>query len=612
MVIRINGANPTFDLQTDPIEHQLLVPANELLLDLLDVAASVFAADSSVPRGGATRPEFGAGWRRRMTFSIPVRSPDIWNRPEVTAALVDAVEFLTDDEVAFEFHKGRQSIGPQQYFDFAGDSAHSGQIEDVLLFSGGLDSLSGAVERLTQGPGRIALVTHLSANKIIKHQKLLIEALKKRFPGRILHIPIRATRKGSEAAETTQRSRSFLFASLAYVVARMLGAKRIAFYENGIVSHNLPISTQVIGTMATRTTHPLSLVKLGAFLDTLGGSPIPIENRFAWLTKAEVITRLTENGGADLIKTSISCTQVRDQSVLHTHCGACSQCLDRRFAMLATGLHVHEPDDMYLTDVISGARDAGRSRTIALDWIAHACRLADLSQRDWMDRFGSELLRIVEGLPNLSGTDALQRIIALHQRHSNTVKKALEDAVAKYAPDLVSRSLPVTSLLRLYLNDPPGTPSLPRLARGRYVSAEPSVAAPTLDAGTRDTGIFPLQVAFHNDGKDDLITVRGLGEVRGRSASAAHLLRPAYEEDQKKGLNSDNHTFVPAMSLFLPVHVSKAAVRKCVQRCRDALAEFYRAIEGHDPPRDLLIENKPQRGYRLDPTCKIVDRDQSK
>ena len=44
-------------------------------------------------------------------------------------------------------------------------------------------------------------------------------------------------------------------ASIAYIA-------RIAGVSNGIISHNLPVATQIVGSMATRTTHPLSLTRL--------------------------------------------------------------------------------------------------------------------------------------------------------------------------------------------------------------------------------------------------------------------------------------------------------------------------------------------------------------
>jgi hypothetical protein len=53
---------------------------------------------------------------------------------------------------------------------------------------------------------------------------------------------------------------------------------RFSFYENGIVSLNLPISRQVIGTMATRTTHPLFLTRLEEFLSKVAERSFRIDN----------------------------------------------------------------------------------------------------------------------------------------------------------------------------------------------------------------------------------------------------------------------------------------------------------------------------------------------
>ena len=108
-----------------------------------------------------------------------------------------------------------------------------------------------------------------------------------------------------------------------------------------------PISPQVIGTMSTRTTHPLALRKIVRIFDllaeSLGHSRIALENPYQWLTKSEVIGRLQAAGGERLIAQSVSCTSLQAQSNTHTHCGSCSQCLDRRFAIVALGLEEYDP-----------------------------------------------------------------------------------------------------------------------------------------------------------------------------------------------------------------------------------------------------------------------------
>jgi hypothetical protein len=81
-----------------------------------------------------------------------------------------------------------------------------------------------------------------------------------------------------KSLEHTQRSRSFLYATVAFIVADLLGNTRIRFYENGVVSINLPIADQVVGSRATRITHPLVLAQFCAFFSAVTGTSIEVEN----------------------------------------------------------------------------------------------------------------------------------------------------------------------------------------------------------------------------------------------------------------------------------------------------------------------------------------------
>lgn len=602
LAIRINCPDETFHIAVEKIAANAVAHVDDLLLDLLDIAASIFAADGSVTRGGATRQHFGAGWRRRLQFTIPLRAPSIWQHADVIAALTDAVGFLTDDDVTFTFEGGRVDTANSDYFDFDVASSDAFRLDEVALFSGGLDSLAGALEALTVGTGRVALVTHLSAPKIEAHQRRLAKALSERFGGRVLFVPVRATRKGPEARETTQRSRSFLFAALGFVIARMFGAKRISFFENGVVSHNLPFSPQVIGTMATRTTHPLTLRKFDRLFGLLGGEAITIENRFAWATKADIVARIADHDAADLIRDTVSCTNVRDQSVLHTHCGSCSQCLDRRFAILAVGLDASDPEEMYQTDVLSGPRPTNESRTLALDWTLHACRVAQLSLQDFFGRFASETVRIIEGYPDRPEIDIAREVHALQRRHGENVRQVLVAQVIVAAPDLLDRNLPATSLLRMVLAQQGHVLALPILLPTRPPSTE---AMPEPDNKALD--IFPLQVAFDMRGGIASVQVKGLGEVRGVPAVIAHFLRVTHDEDRASGLSRERFRFVRSGNIARGCVGSKGAVWKNVNRCHQKLAEFYRVVENKEPPRALLIDTKRQHGYRLDPTMMVID-----
>ncbi|MDQ3524698.1 MAG: 7-cyano-7-deazaguanine synthase, partial [Chloroflexota bacterium] len=198
------------------------------------------------------------------------------------------------------------------------------------------------------------MVTHRSANKVMKFQDELVADLKHLFPRRITWLPVRATLVGRASVEQTQRSRSFFFAALGLLAARSSGARRVRFFENGVISLNLPIARQVIGTMATRTTHPLGLQRLQTLLSLVAAEDITVDNPFTWLTKTEVVARLNTHGGAGMAGHSVSCSNVRDRTRLYTHCGACSQCLDRRFAMISAGLADFDPAEMYETELLEG------------------------------------------------------------------------------------------------------------------------------------------------------------------------------------------------------------------------------------------------------------------
>lgn len=600
--VRINGTDPTFRIGADHLGEALPRVEAPRVLDLIDIASAVFAADSSLRRGASSRPDLGAGWYRHLRFVIGVRDRQFWMRQDVDEALCEAISFLTGDQVSFDFV---QSTDPRSIPEsLLSGLAPWGEIaEEVILFSGGLDSLTGALETLALGSGRVVLVTHRSAPKIMGLQDDLVAELARRFPRRVTWQAVRATLVGREAVETTQRSRSFFFAALGLLAARSAGARRVRFFENGIVSLNLPIRRQIVGTMATRTTHPLGLHRLGTLMSLVAGEDFTVDNPFAWLTKTEVMERLKTYGGADLVSRTVSCSSIRDRTRLHTHCGGCSQCLDRRFAMLSAGLADVDPVEMYETELLEGPRETGRDRTMALDWTSHAEALAGMDERWFMDRFGAELIDLAAGFPERVSREVVADALALHRRHGQAVQGVLQSSLAARAPALLQRQLPATSLLRMIVAERAGAAILPDLRqRPPLPTAEPE---PVAEADAATPSIFPLRVslAIAHEARP-IVTVHGLGSVEGAPAKVVGRLKPQHDEDLAEGLAPEDHRFVLSATLSA---ASKEAAAQNVKRCRDLLAEYFEAIEGHPPPKPLLIENRRQKGYRLDPHCRFVD-----
>src|SRR5215218_4696273 len=85
--------------------------------------------------------------------------------------------------------------------------------------------------------------------------------------------------------------------------------------------------------------------------------------------KTEVVERIAANRCGDLIRDTRSCTRVHDMTNFHPHCGRCSQCLDRRFAILAAGQEQEDPEEAYKVDLFSGDRQPGLDQEMALAFV---------------------------------------------------------------------------------------------------------------------------------------------------------------------------------------------------------------------------------------------------
>ena len=313
-----------------------------LSADLLEVAAYVYVADQALTRGGTKSFDYGDRWHRRLHFRVPVRRPEVWSRADVRAELTELLRFLIDDdEFEFEFLPAAAPAGLDRFvFDDAAPE-EGARFDEVALFSGGLDSLCGAVEEVLGGQRRVLLYSHRPENRIFARQRGLVDAIRARLGDPRLaphHFAAMVNKGKPHNCDFMQRSRSFLFGAMAAVAARMFGLRRIRFYENGITSLNLPISPQVIGGRASRTTHPQTLFRLARLLSLLFDTEFAVENPYQWFTKPEILQRLAGLRHANLCAATSSCIHTWTRSGHHPHCGRCSQCVDRRVSVLAAGL----------------------------------------------------------------------------------------------------------------------------------------------------------------------------------------------------------------------------------------------------------------------------------
>jgi len=441
------GQNVT--LQSDDIRRPMVSDIPTPFLDLLEIATYVYCADQAVTRGGSGVDNLGEDWRRRLFYRIPVRHPGLWNGRQMQQALCTTLGFLSEDEYVFEF-ADLKGDGPsiQQYLPFTSDETTVAAPEEVLLFSGGLDSLGGAIQEAVLDKRKVALVHHEPTTKLAKRHRVLRDLLARRAEhAPPAYVAVTINKGPALTREYTQRSRSFLYAAMGATVAQMYGLSRIRFYENGIVSLNLPPCTQVVGARATRTTHPQVIKGFSEILSLVADKRFDVENPFFWLTKADVLRLIDEAGCADLVGRSTSCMHTRKITNEQPHCGSCSQCIDRRFAVLAAKLEQWEPARTYGVDLLTGERDEGEPRTMVASYVETARQVSKMSPPEFFARYGevSRVLRHLDGSPD----NTALKIFELHKRRAGQVWNVVRDAIAEHADAILDRTLPPSCLLRL-------------------------------------------------------------------------------------------------------------------------------------------------------------------
>ncbi|OGP75629.1 MAG: hypothetical protein A2Y80_06995 [Deltaproteobacteria bacterium RBG_13_58_19] len=332
-----------------PLHHnlgQILVssrPPAEAPEAFLLAALGVWAADKFIPRKLATD-----AWTREIVLHLPTTAPWV----PLVPRLAQSLNFLTGDEWTLKPREVRVDLG------FTGPWPHPGLPGAVCLLSGGLDSLTGAIDRLEEGQ-RLILVSHYDFGQLAATQQALAAALAAHYgPDSFHHLALRV--QFPETREFTLRSRSLLYLALGLMVAGAFTADLpLIVPENGWISLNPPLTLSRLGTYSTRTTHPYFLEEL-AGLWREAGIATPLLNPYHHLTKGEMLARCRNPGLLKkLYPLTSSCARPevgRWQGQSTGACGYCYPCLIRRVALHRLGWD--EGSD-YRRDVLSAPEILG-------------------------------------------------------------------------------------------------------------------------------------------------------------------------------------------------------------------------------------------------------------
>lgn len=338
-------------LPTD-IRRQRFVP-DPLAWDLLSVALGVHSADLA-----SHRNESSDGWTREYSLAVAATDPDRW--AETASLWNELLNYLTTDRWIVTFLAGAVTPRPHREKAYATEDA-------VVLLSGGLDSLIGAVDLNHQGHRLLAVSQNVRGDgeKQGEFAAAIGPGLRHLQMSHKIYVP-------DAESPASQRSRSILFLAYGILAAtctelyRDGGTVPLYICENGFIALNPPLTENRIGSLSTRTTHPVVLSILQEILDHVG-IRVSIHNPYAAKTKGEMLTEcLDQPFLRERASQSTSCGRFKQFG--YTHCGRCVPCLVRRASFYRWGIAdttTYVFDDLSIDDPGYAGFDDVRSVLIA-------------------------------------------------------------------------------------------------------------------------------------------------------------------------------------------------------------------------------------------------------
>jgi len=344
-------AGKQFRFDLDAISGLHLGEPSAHLVDLLRIASSIYVVDRLVKRrmpSGAKRSS------RAIGLNISVLDPSFWSGPEIRDALTEAVDFVSGDFWDVEF---TQDIAPFERARRLLPDCYEGESPLICLYSGGLDSAAGLAARINENPDRPVIpvtVWHQPRQRHLLRKQYAL--MKNRFPTLIDPLIVKiamswTTGLEKKQQEQSQRGRSFLFLAVGAIAAIMQGQKSVELFESGIGAINLPLMSGMVGSKATRSSHPEFLRLMSRLVSLVADREFEFTLPFFGNTKGEVTRRLSDLDLQELAILTASCVGFPLRQSKAKQCGICPACIFRRQALHVGG--IREPDFAYLYDFLA-------------------------------------------------------------------------------------------------------------------------------------------------------------------------------------------------------------------------------------------------------------------
>lgn len=327
--------------------------------DFVQFCLAVCSADLASPRSSSAD-----GWTRTIQLTVGLCEPQRWGH--LKPRLEEMLKVLTGDYWTLIFNDAGVEA-PQ------GDGTYL-QNDCVSLLSGGLDSLIGGINLVTEGkrPLFVSQLAHKDSERQRRYANLLA--------GTGSHYQWSHGISFRGAREASTRARSLAFYAFAVLASTKINLPKPPIYipENGFICINPPLVPGRVSSLSTRTTHPLFIGMLQSVLDELGIS-VELILPYRFKTKGEMMREcLDQKRLRELASDSTSCGRFRTYN--RQHCGRCVPCLIRRAAFLAWGPGTDATN--YRFPSVLGSDKSGAPD----DPMAMALAVLDAKQRG-LDRF---------------------------------------------------------------------------------------------------------------------------------------------------------------------------------------------------------------------------------
>ncbi|SCA56745.1 conserved hypothetical protein [Candidatus Terasakiella magnetica] len=291
---------------------------DDLLFDVFSLAATVEYCDFSQSRSQKT-------WARKFNISLPVNNPELWQSPEVSDALCQALRILTGDTWNINF---RQRIfAPEWPFQSKLDLKKNPQA--ILAYSDGMDSLSVAGLTEAELGDKLVRVRLGSAKKEEKKQK-------KPF----ISVPYSVS-YSTQKKDYSGRSRGLKFSILTSAAAYLSNSSLIILPESGQGALG-PALVPVAHAYIDYRNHPYFLSYMRKFLSALFQHKFSFQIPRIWNTKGETLFQYIQvSGDNEKWRETTSCWRRNSQTSFDNkkirQCGICAACLLRRMSVHAAG-----------------------------------------------------------------------------------------------------------------------------------------------------------------------------------------------------------------------------------------------------------------------------------